>query len=216
MDLRQQVESLRWFHQIDFGDGLISPGETKLEYLKAQADIYFPPSLEGKSVLDIGCWDGFNSFEAYRRGAKRVLATDYHAWNIAWGDRRAFELGRTHLAPRVEVKEIDLPELSTETAGVFDVVIFAGVLYHLPNPIAGLMTVRPLVKQTLILETHIDAADIDQPAAIFYADGFRGDLTNWWGPNRSCVEGMLHRAGFKIERYTDYGNMRGIFHARPI
>ena len=71
-----------WFHQIDFGDGLLTPGNTKIENLRAMADIYFDEPLTGKSVLDIGCYDGFQSFEAFRRGAKRVLATDYFMWNV--------------------------------------------------------------------------------------------------------------------------------------
>ena len=31
--------------------------------------------FHGKSVLDIGCWDGYWSFYAERRGAASVLAT---------------------------------------------------------------------------------------------------------------------------------------------
>jgi predicted nicotinamide N-methyase len=38
----------------------------------------FPKDFTGKTVLDIGAYDGFFSFEAERRGAKRVLATDRH------------------------------------------------------------------------------------------------------------------------------------------
>ncbi len=44
------------------------------------------PSLVGKSVLDIGAWDGFFSFEAERRGAARVVALDRHIWSLdRWG-----------------------------------------------------------------------------------------------------------------------------------
>ena len=87
-DLQQAVNELRWFHSIDFGDGLVSQGGIPLAVLNAQADIYFPHGLEGKTFLDIGCWDGFNSIEAHRRGAARVLATDHFAWTSrCWGDR---------------------------------------------------------------------------------------------------------------------------------
>lgn len=216
--LRQEINALRWFHQIEFDDGLLSPGETPIALLRTMADVYFPPRLDGLSVLDVGCWDGFNSFEAYKRGAARVLATDHATWTIFWGNRRCFDLAHAHLAPEVEVMDIDIPDLRVETVGTFDIVLFAGVLYHLKNPIAALETLRPLVKQTLILETHMDALDVTAPAAVFYTHGYGGDGSNWWGPNRPCVEGMLHRTGFGDIRFTAHPTIpaRGVFHARPI
>ena len=33
--------------------------------------LHLPESLAGQSVLDVGCWDGFYSFDAERRGARR-------------------------------------------------------------------------------------------------------------------------------------------------
>jgi tRNA (mo5U34)-methyltransferase len=82
-DLARRVHELPWHHQIDFGNGLLSPGNTKISTLKAQADVYFRHCIDGKDFLDIGCWDGFNSFESRRRGAARVLATDHFAWSKA-------------------------------------------------------------------------------------------------------------------------------------
>ena len=73
-----------------------------------------------------------------RRGAARVLATDHFAWSdLFWGDRRSFELARTHLAPGVEVMDIDLADLTPARIGQFDVVLFAGVFYHLRHPFQG-------------------------------------------------------------------------------
>lgn len=215
--LMQEVAALPWFHQIDFGDGIISPGKSPLAELKVKADLLFPPRLDGLTVLDIGCWDGFYSFEAHRRGASRVLATDYTVWHEPfWGDRRSFELARTHVAPEVEVLEIDVLDLTVEAVGTFDIVLFAGVLYHLKNPLAALERIKPLVRRTLIVETHMDATEIDRPAAIFYSDGYGGDGSNWWGPNRACVEGMLRRTGYSDIRFTNNPKlaMRGIFHAK--
>lgn len=57
--------------------------------------------------------------------------------------------------------------------------LFAGVLYHLKNPIAALELIKPLVKATLIVETHMDACTITEPAAIFYTHGYGGDGSNW-------------------------------------
>ena len=40
------------------------------------------PDLHGKSVLDIGAYDGFFSFSVERLGAARVVALDHYVWSI--------------------------------------------------------------------------------------------------------------------------------------
>jgi len=47
-----------------------------------------------------------------------------------WGKREAFELARAHLAPDVEVTDIDLPDLKPERVGTFDLGVFiiSGIL----------------------------------------------------------------------------------------
>jgi tRNA (mo5U34)-methyltransferase len=215
-ELREQVDTLPWFHSIDFGSGIVSPGSIPLPVLKAQADIYFPDGMQGKTVLDIGCWDGFNSIEAARRGAARVLATDHFAWTPrCWGDRRAFELARKHIAPAVELLEIDIPDLTPERVGCFDIVLFAGVFYHLRHPFLMLERVGKLANEQLIVETHLDATDYGRPAMVFYPVAELGqDDTNWWGPNRACVEAMLRDIGFPRVEYTPHpAAPRGIFRA---
>jgi tRNA (mo5U34)-methyltransferase len=217
--LAAAVAALPWHHQIDFGAGLLAPGNTKLPVLEAQARIYFGDDIvRGRTFLDVGCWDGYNSFEAHRRGARRVLATDHFAWSDAcWGDRRAFELGRSRLAPAVEVMDIDLPDLTAERIGVFDVVLFAGVFYHLRHPFAVLEQIAAVAQEWLILETHLDALDVRRPAMIFYPGSeLANDPTNWWGPNPACVQAMLRDVGFahvESHPHPSYAN-RGIFRAR--
>jgi len=76
-----------WFHSIDLGDGVITPGRKGggLDYMKRELDALRLPDLEGKSVLDIGAWDGFYSFQAERLGASRVVALDDYAWSVDFG-----------------------------------------------------------------------------------------------------------------------------------
>jgi len=214
-DLREQVNSKKWFHSIDFGNGIVSPGAKSLEVLNAEANIYFSSGIAGRSFLDIGCWDGSNSIQAARRGAARVLATDHYVWHHGAG-RENFELARAHIAPRIEVMDIDLPDLTPERVGQFDMVLFAGVLYHLRHPLLGLEQAARLTKSELVVETHMDAADIARPAMVFYPGAeLSGDPSNWWGPNRACVEAMLRDVGFASVRYTAHpsGPSRGIYHA---
>lgn len=64
-------------------------------------------------------------FEAEKRGAARVLATDYFCWGgPGWGTRAGFDLAHRLLNSKVEAKEIDIPDISPETVGVFDIVLF--------------------------------------------------------------------------------------------
>ncbi len=79
--LAARVNSIRpWFHSIDLGNGLVTPGAGKIDKLTQMANVYFALGLHGLSVLDVGAWDGFFSFEAERRGAARVLAADKYCW----------------------------------------------------------------------------------------------------------------------------------------
>src|SRR6476619_3020009 len=77
--LRSRVATGEWFHSIELAPGLVTPGRDPTAG-GVQA-LQLPESLSGRSVLDGGAWDGYFSFEAERRGASRVLATDSFAWS---------------------------------------------------------------------------------------------------------------------------------------
>jgi len=216
-ELRKKVYSLPWFHQLDLGEGVVTPGRTPLEALRTVADAYFNMPLAGKSVLDIGCSDGFNSFEALRRGAAHVLAADHFMWHRDRRCREAFELARSRIAPELMDVDIDVLDMTRERIGTFDIVLLAGVLYHLRNPFLAIERIAPLVRQTMILETHLDALDVPKPAMVFYpTNELNEDPTNWWGPNPACVSAMLKDVGFSRVVYRHHplhGASRGIFHA---
>jgi tRNA (mo5U34)-methyltransferase len=197
--LRQQVESIRWYHTIDLGRGVVTKGVDDTPARLRRIDL--PASLEGQSVLDIGAWDGFFSFEAERRGASRVVAADHYAWHgLGWGTGRGkagFDLARTVLGSRVEDMPVDVMDLSPERVGTFDVVLFLGVLYHLPHPLLALERVASVTRGLLILETVVDMIGFSRPAVAFYPDReLNDDPTNWWGPNVPAVHAMLRAVGF--------------------
>jgi tRNA (mo5U34)-methyltransferase len=74
----------QWWHSIDLGDGVTTPGRKTPELLSEElASLRLPP-LAGRTVLDIGTWDGFYAFEAERRGAARVVAIDHYVWACDW------------------------------------------------------------------------------------------------------------------------------------
>jgi tRNA (mo5U34)-methyltransferase len=194
--LRAEVEATRWYHTMDLGHGIVTNGIDRTPIRLAEARL--PASFAGLSVLDIGAWDGFFSFEAERRGAARVVAADYYSWHgPTWSTKAGFELARRALGSHVEDVDIDVMDLSPERVGTFDVVFFLGVLYHLPHPLLALERVASVTRKTLVLETVVDMVGLDRPAAAFYPGReLNGDPTNWWGPNVPAVEGMLKTVGF--------------------
>lgn len=191
-------EGITWFHSFDLRDGTTLPGLGDLNNLTARAAEIFTGQTAGKSVLDIGAWDGFFSFEAERYGASRVLATDHFCWSgPGWGTKAGFDVMKAHFASNVESLDIDLPDLSPERLGTFDMVLFLGVLYHLKDPFGGLEKAAAMCSEQLIVETAGDMLDLEEPVMRYYlGDELNGDGSNFWAPNRACLKNMLHELGF--------------------
>jgi len=195
-ELRSRAAAITWFHSIDLGHGIVTRGDDKSPRKLGQVRI--PDRLDGLSVLDVGAWDGFFSFEAERRGASRVLAADSYCWSGKDGcTQDGFNLAREALQSKVEDVEIEVLDLSPERIGTFDVVLFLGVLYHMKHPHVALERVASVARDLLILETHVDLLGMDRAAMAIYPEReLDGDLTNWCGPNLKALEWMLRDVGF--------------------
>ena len=82
-ELEEAVASVpEWFHSLDLGSGVVTPGTKSAEHLAAEIASLSLPDMQGRTVLDVGAWDGYYSFEAERRGATRVVALDHYAWSM--------------------------------------------------------------------------------------------------------------------------------------
>lgn len=199
-EIRKRAGEIRWYQTIDLGGGVVTRGEDNTPARLRR--IAMPERLDGLSVLDVGAWDGFFSFEAEKRGAARVLATDFFSWKgLGWGTKKGFEFARGVLGSRVEDLEIDVPDISPETVGRFDVVLFLGVLYHLKEPFSALERMAAVTEKLLIVETVVDLLHLGRPAMAFYPrKELNADPTNWWAPNLAALGGMLRACGFREVR----------------
>lgn len=228
-DLRRQVEALApWFHNINLGGGIVTAPDHFLgDYPRFKFERFanaLPESLEGKSVLDIGCNAGFYSVEMKRRGARRVVGIDSDDRYLAQARLACAALGFEDIEFR-NLSVYDVAALGER----FDLVIFMGVLYHLRHPLLALDLIREHVAGDMLLfqtmqRGSVDVIDVPEnhpfhmensfaPSPIFddpaypkmhfierrYAD----DWTNWWAPNRACSEAMLRAAGFTVERQLE-------------
>ena len=220
-EIERRIKQLgQWFHNIDLRGVQTAPDHFLGDYPRFKYKNFahaIPEDLRGKSVLDIGCNAGFYSIEMKKRGAERVVGIDF--------DETYLEQAR--FAAEVSEMEIEFRELSVydvaELGEKFDLVIFMGVLYHLRHPLLALDLIREHVARDLMLfqsmqrgskeiyETRDDYLfketemfeDCDFPAAYFIEKKYSHDPTNWWIPNRSCTEGMLRSAGFKIAGHPE-------------
>jgi len=214
MTLQEAVKKISWFHRIDLGQGVITPGIDDSPMKLARLEM--PSSLEGKTVLDIGAYDGFFSFEAERRGAKRVLAVDI--WVYPGKDIRAgFDFARATLGSSVEDATIDVEDLDPAEIGTFDLVLFLGVLYHLWHPLLALEKVSGVTGDHLIVETRVDRIRDTEPVLRFYPDWVRpcGGLP--WCPNPEAVVEMLKAVGFsRVEQGGVYPHTPGSDYGRMV
>jgi tRNA (mo5U34)-methyltransferase len=215
---RQAFASSGWWHSIDLGDGLITAGVHPLEHFRDNyARFKLPHDLTGKRVLDIGCWDGFYSFEAERHGAE-VVAID--CWRP-----ETFLYARRELGSRAEFHEMSVYELNRESLGTFEIVLFLGVLYHLPDPFLALRRVCEMTRETAVIESHVidHVIETSHPVMEFYeVDELGGQYDNWWGPNLQCLVRMIRAAGFVRTEVLRHESARAVvkayrrWEARPV
>jgi len=229
----KEMNEIKWWHQIDL-NGVETPG-IDFSQLKLNK-IQMPKDLTGKTVLDIGAWDGFFSFEAEKRGGD-VTACDTVMWHAdhpgnvlsalnadsgvtqnGWDTgKKGFEFAKKMLNSKVKDIEVEVENLSEETVGQFDVVLCLGILYHMENPLKICRNLFDVTKDggMMIMETHCDDIEDTKPGMVFYHGDttLNADKSNWWGPNIKCVQEMLKAAGFKKVDLISLNNQRGIFHA---
>ena len=154
-ELQARIRALLpyFYSPFDFGGMVTRPPRVHRRFRRRLRLLQIPADLTGKTVLDIGAYDGFFSFEFERRGAARVLAIDSFSWDHQKG-LDCFLAARDYFNSKVEYRRLDVSEISPDAIGKFDLVFCAGVLYHLKHPLADLERIRSVTLDRLILETN--------------------------------------------------------------
>lgn len=206
MTLAEEVSAIPfWWHSIDLGDGTVTPGQKTADLLGNEWKQLALPNLEGKTVLDIGAWDGWFSFQAERCGAKRVVALEPYAWDGVGRpiSRDGFDLAHSVLGSSVELVTEDFMTTDLTALGTFDIVFFLGVLYHLRDPLRGLERLASVTEGTAYIESQavVIGGHPDLSACEFYEDDrLDNNPTNWWAPTSSALAGMCRSMGFADNR----------------
>lgn len=214
---RLVAEHGRWWHEIELAPGIVTPGDDSNRMkLPILDDLGLPKDLRGKRALDVGCSDGYFSFELEKRGAS-VVAIDFVPETYS-----GFATARKILDSKVDYRMENVYNLAPETFGEFDVILFLGVLYHLRKPLAALDALRSVMKTggqlfvgTMLIDEYFllpdgTTATLDAVNPIlkniplwqaYPGDSLNGDFTNCFAPNRRALEAALDEAQFRVEQF---------------
>jgi tRNA (mo5U34)-methyltransferase len=219
-----------WWHSIDLGGGVVTPGVKTPQQLAHELEAVDLPDLRGKTVLDIGGWDGFFAFAAERGGAARVAVLDHYMWSLDipaqqryWAECReqgiapkpyhetdlwhpdelpgkaGFDTAREVLDSRVEEIVADFATCDLDAVGTWDVTLFLGVLYHMPDPLGALQRLAAMTGEVAVIETEavvVPGFEHEAMWRFFPGAELNGDVSNWWAPNMAALVGAVQAAGF--------------------
>ena len=176
----------------------------------------------GKSVLDIGCWAGYWSFYAERRGADYVLASDDASQNRfgAEGLELAHKLLGSSVDVNMALSVYDLASLGR----TFDVILCLGVYYHLLDPLYAFSQIRRCCHEGTVVVFEGDVICGVPVDSVFYSR----DLAKAprFVPAVEALKTLLQGAYFKVERedlhllpvpagYEGPATHRMLFHCTP-
>lgn len=211
-----------WFHNLHLpGGDQTAPDHALGDFPTRLWRVVAPlldDDLTGATVLDVGCNAGFYSFQLASRGAE-VVGIDPDPHYLRQARWAAEQMG---LADHVRFEEASVYHLSAP-GPKYDIVLFLGVLYHLRHPllaldllarrVGGLAMIQSLVMpagRKTAVPANLDFSDTARlaergwPGMAFIEHRLAGDPTNWWVPDRACLEGMLATAGLRVERRLRY------------
>lgn len=199
-NVQEKINAIKfWWHTIELPNGIKTPGHVSEETHKWISGA-IPEYLTGKTILDIATCDGYYSFLAEKRGAKRVLASDIY--------EGGFDIAREILNSKVDHIVMDVYDLDSLQES-FDIVFCFGLYYHLKNPMLAFEKLSKKCKELLIVEGYI--IDNKEPIMRFYEkDELNKDASNWWGASVECLIEMVRSCGFEKHDVYSIKNDRAL------
>ena len=154
--------------------------------------------LAGRTVLDVGCGNGYYALRMRGAGAKLVIGVDPTVLFVC----QFQAVNRLLAASAVHVLPLRLQELPAP-AYAFDTTFSMGVLYHQRDPRAHLADLHTTLRPggELVLETLIWPGDSDE---VHVPDDRYARMRNVWHlPSASALTNWLLQSGFDNVRTID-------------
>jgi tRNA (mo5U34)-methyltransferase len=205
---RAALESVPlWFHTFSLDEGaLYTPGVARDHRYRIPV---LPHDLRGRSVLDVGTFDGFYAFLAEARGAERVVAVDneqYRDWVLArWGVEleggEGFHAIAELLDSEVEYRRLDAFELD-QLDELFDLIFCFGILHRVESPLSLLKILRRRLASGghVLLETYgVADRELEREAAMRVVEAgevYAHDNYVYWGFTGESLARLAGHAGF--------------------
>jgi tRNA (mo5U34)-methyltransferase len=237
--LRAEVERLPWYHTLELGDGVVTPG--MFDHRPVLGRYLLPADLTGKRCLDVATMDGFWAFEMERRGAASVVALDLedpeeldwpavlragHDKSMDATKAERFALARNALGSSVERVLLSAYDLGPEL-GTFDFVFCGDLLLHLKDPITPVENIRSVCAAdgSAVIANVISRFRLYEKRAMAELDGL--DTFTWWTTNLAGLVRIVRAAGFaRVEAAdpfelpfakgdSDWRGLRGVVRAYP-
>jgi len=198
------------------GSGELDPDritfiDPRIDFDPLIAAIYGERGLEGRSFLDCACNAGAYCFLARESGASRCFGFDVREHWIA----QARFLADNRIGPSdgVDFEVLDLYDLPNRSADPFDVTLFKGIFYHLPDPITGLKLAADMTKEIIIVDTST-RPDMPEGTLTVGRESRKGMMSgvyglNWRPSGPSVVAYILRWMGFADARLVYNGEATG-------
>ncbi|MCP4613876.1 MAG: class I SAM-dependent methyltransferase [Planctomycetes bacterium] len=138
------------YYQEGIGSYSVSYTEEEISYLRLKASLIYRKtaqltngSMKGKTLVDIGCGEGWVMNEFYRQGVT-VLGIDF--------SRHGIEKFHPHLIPFLEQGNLyELVEEKVRSESQFDFLMVANVIEHVIDPILLLNRIKRMMHHESIL-----------------------------------------------------------------
>ncbi|QBG48262.1 tRNA 5-methoxyuridine(34)/uridine 5-oxyacetic acid(34) synthase CmoB [Verrucomicrobia bacterium S94] len=154
--------------------------------------------LKDRTVLDVGCGNGYHCWRMAGEGAALVIGVDPSALFVC----QFFALKNFLHHPRVWVLPLGIEDVP-KTPGSFDTVFSMGVLYHRKSPVEHIEQLKSFLKPggELVLETLV--ADGPEGYSLIPHGRYAKMRNVWFIPSVQTLELWLKRCGLKKIKTVD-------------